>query len=233
MKALFLTIAILLAGVIPAIAQDPGWIGISIGDQQDGGVIVRRIEPNSPAVRAGLREGDVILEFNREPVIGVQQLTRIVRETPVGRTVDIKVRRDGREETLKITSERASGFYSGRFEFNMPEMPNVRVFADGFARRAPRVQVNTVFVQDGIRVEQMSDQLREYFGVSGNNGVLVTAVDVGSAAEKAGIKAGDVITAIDGRNVRTPAEFSREMRGGSGVVLKVVRDKLERDIKID
>jgi S1-C subfamily serine protease len=160
----------------------------------------------------------------------VQQLTRLVRETPAGRTVDVKVRRDGREQTFKVTAERAGPFRSGRFEF---DIPGIHILADRSVRDFPRVQVNTVYVQNGIRVEQMTDQLRDYFGVFSNNGVLVTSVDSGSAAEKAGLKAGDVITAIDGKTIRTPSEFSREMRAGSRPALKVFREKKERDIKIE
>src|SRR5438105_4536637 len=111
---------VMLVAAIPVLAQDAGWIGVSIEDQKDRGAIIRRVEPNSPAEKAGLKEGDVILEFNKEEIIGVQQLTRLVRETPVGRAVDVKVRRDNRDQTLKITAERASGFGPGRFELDLP-----------------------------------------------------------------------------------------------------------------
>src|SRR6185436_673935 len=93
--------AMLLTAAVPALAQDAGWIGISIEDQRDRGAIVRRVDRDSPAEKAGIKEGDVVLEFNKEPVMGVQQLTRLVRETPVGRTVDVKVRRDNKDETVK------------------------------------------------------------------------------------------------------------------------------------
>src|SRR5262249_5139923 len=157
-----------------------GWIGVSIEDQQDRGAVVRRVEPNSPADKAGLREGDVILEFNKEAVVGVQQLTRLGRETPVGRTVDVKVRRDNREEILKVTTERQSGFAfpQGQFRFTTPDL---RVFTDRIVRDLPKIQMSTVFVQSGIRVEDLTDQLRDFFGVFSNNGVLVASVDSGSA----------------------------------------------------
>src|SRR5207244_3566994 len=107
-------------------------------------------------------------------------------------------------------TESTSAFGHGQFDFHLA-LPDVRVNVDRVIRDAPRVQVNTTYVQSGIRVEQMTDQLRDYFGVYSNNGILVTSVDSGSAAEKAGLKAGDVITAVDGKNIRTPADFSREM----------------------
>jgi S1-C subfamily serine protease len=131
---------------------------------------------------------------------------------------------------LSVTAERGSGFRSGRFELNVP---GVRILADRFPRDFPRIEVNTVHVQSGIRVEQLTDQLRSFFGVAGDSGVLVTSVDRGSAAEKADLKAGDVIIAIDGRNIRTPADFSREMRADSRPMLKIIRDKLEREIRIE
>jgi serine protease Do len=230
MRGILFATAMLLAAAIPVLGQDPGWLGVSIEDQTDSGAIIRRVEPNSPAEKAGLKEGDVILEFNREGVVGAQQLTRLVRETPVGRTVDVKIRRDNREQTLKLTTERGPQFGSGRFQLDLPD---VHIFADRVARDFPRVQVNTVFVQSGIRVEQMTDQLRDFFGVSGNNGVLVASVDSGSAVDKAGLKAGDVITAVDGRTIRNPADFSREMRADAKPTLKIIRDKQEREIRVE
>jgi serine protease Do len=231
MKGIFLATMMLVAA-IPVLAQETGWIGVSIEDQKDGGAIVRRVEPNSPAEKAGLKEGDVILEFNREAVIGVQQLTRLVRETPVGRTVDLKVRRDNREQTLKVTAERTAGRSFGRFEL---DVPNVHILADGALKNIQSYPFpfNNASVQSGVRVEQMTDQLRDFFGVFSNSGVLVASVDAGSAAEKAGIKAGDVITTVDGRNIRTPQDFSREMRADSKPMIKIIRDKQEREIRIE
>jgi serine protease Do len=229
-----LAAAIILAA-IPAFAQQSGWLGISIEDQKDKGPVVRNVEANSPASKAGLKEGDVITQYNKENVVGVQQLTRLIRETPVGRNVEMKVQRDGREQTLQLTTEAARFPQElGSFQFNMPDVHVLVDQANRARLSVPRVEVSTAFVQAGIRVEQLTDQLRDFFGVLSNNGVLVSSVEAGSAAEKAGLKAGDVITAIDGRTIRTPADFSREMRtSGSKVTLKVMRDKQEREIKLD
>jgi serine protease Do len=221
--------SVMVLAAIPALAQDPGWIGISIDDQQDRGAIVRRVESNSPAEKAGLKEGDVIVEFDKQAVVGVQQLTRLVRETPVGRTVDVKIRRANQEQTLKITMDRGAALRGDQFEFSMP---NVHILADRLARDLPRIEMNTTFVQSGMRVQQLTDQLRDFFGVA-DGGVLVSSVDSGSSAEKAGLKAGDIITAVDGRTIRTPSDFNREMRADSKPMLKVVRDKKERELRIE
>src|SRR5712691_3869496 len=108
-----LRIAPLVLAAVPAVAQDTGWIGIRVEDQKDRGAIVRRVEPNSPAGKAGLKEGDVVIQFNKEDVVGVQQFTRLVRETPVGRTVEIKIRRDNRDQTLRVTTEKSPNFRDG------------------------------------------------------------------------------------------------------------------------
>jgi S1-C subfamily serine protease len=75
--------------------------------------------------------------------------------------------------------------------------------------------------------------MRNFLGVMGNDGVLVTSVDSGSDADKAGVKAGDVVVAVDGRSVRTPSEFSREIRANSKPMLKIVREKKERELKVE
>src|SRR5215469_14084646 len=98
-------VSVMIFTVIPAVAQQSGWLGVSVEDQKDGGAVVRSVERDSPAEKAGIREGDVIVEYNKENVLGVQQLTRLIRETPVGRTIDLKVRRENREQALQATIE--------------------------------------------------------------------------------------------------------------------------------
>jgi serine protease Do len=228
MKFLIAGLLICVA-VLPALAQQPGWIGISIEDGKDQGATVQSVQANSPAEKAGLKTGDVVLEYNKTPVLGSVQLTRLVRETPPGRTVEIKVRRDNRDQTVTVTTERAdSAFRIG------PDRSILLDRLDDLRKDMSQIQVRMSFSRSGIRVDNMTNQLREFFGVSGDGGVLVTSVDSGSAAEKAGLKAGDVITSVDNRTVRTPAEFDREMRTGAAKVsLRVVRDKREQDITVE
>ena len=219
-------------GAIPALAQQSGWLGLTIEDQRDSGAVVRSVERNSPAEKAGLKDGDVILEYNNEKVIGAQQLSRLIRETPVGRTADVKVRRDGRDQTMQVTPEGSRlNDRLGNLRLNLPD---VNVLTDQVRRNIPRFELSTTFVESGIRAESLTDQLRTFFGVRSGEGVLVSSVEAGSAAAKAGLKSGDVITAINGRTVTTPSDFSREMRDARGTVtMKIVRDKLERELKLD
>src|SRR5262245_17010246 len=90
MKVAFILLVTIMT-VSPAFAQESGWIGASIADQTDRGVLVRSVEANSPAEKAGIRANDVILQYNKQEVVGALQLTRLVSETPAGRTVDVTV----------------------------------------------------------------------------------------------------------------------------------------------
>ena len=80
MKGLLAVIAAVVMS-LPALAQDSGWIGVSVAEQSDRGALVRNVEANSPAERAGIRANDVIVQFNKQEVVGVLQLTRLVSDT--------------------------------------------------------------------------------------------------------------------------------------------------------
>ena len=238
----FLAACLLICvAVLPVMAQQPGWIGISIDDGKDQGATIQNVQANSPAEKAGLKTGDLVLEYNKTPVLGSVQLTRLVRETPPGRSVEVKVRRDNRDQTISVTTERAENTFDRLRVFNGdgalkigPDRSILFDRLDNLRNDMSQMQVRMSFSRSGIRVDNLTNQLREFFGVTGDAGVLVASVDSGSAAEKAGLKAGDVVTSVDSRPVRTPAEFDREMRSGTGKVsLRVVRDKKEQDITID
>jgi serine protease Do len=236
MKAIVAVMAVLVMA-IPAFAQDTGWIGISIGEQSDRGVIVRRVEANSPAERAGLKADDVIVQFNRQDVVGVLQLTRLVNETPVGRSVDVVVRRNNQEQTLKVTSEKSPLPFG---QVHIQTSNNFEVFRNQFNDRLhTAVQPFTVMTsvsmtQAGIRADSLTPQLRDFFGVKGGDGVLVASVDLNSGAARAGVLAGDVITAVDGRSISSPQDFAREVRAKTGgFSLQVVRNKQEREVRVE
>ena len=226
----------------PLFAQDNGWIGISIAEQPDRGVLVRSVEANSPAEKAGLKANDLIVQFNKQDVVGVLQLQRLVNETPVGRSVDVVVRRDSKEQTVKVTSEKAP-FPSTLFHVQQPDFT---AFSDRLNNEVHiREQVNNGFQPfivatsassvslAGVRADSLTPQLRDFFGVKPGEGVLISFVDANSAASKAGLAAGDVVTAIDGRTISSPQDFNREVRSRTGFTLKVVRNKLEREIRIE
>lgn len=198
--------------------------------KEERGVEITRVQEDSPADKAGLKTGDVVLEFNGQRVVGTEQFVRLVRETPAGRTVDIVVSRDGALQTLKATTgsrkeahppiipkvdwERFRKEMEHLREFKMPDVPKAYM-----SWRTSRL---------GVEVESLGSQLAEFFGVKG--GVLVRSVMKGSAAEEAGIKAGDVIFKVGDENVSDPREVSeavRSLRSKGTFPVTVMRDRKE------
>jgi serine protease Do len=180
--------------------------------KEERGVEVSSLAADGPASKAGIKEGDVVLEFNGQPVQGTAQFQRLVRETPVGRQVKIAVWRSGAAQTITATvgENRQTTVIApgdGSWNFSMPEipaMPNIEI---------PRFQMSLQNPMLGIVGESLGqeDQLADFFGVQ--DGVLVRSVKKGSAAEKAGIKAGDVITKVDDSKVTSSTEITRVLRG--------------------
>jgi serine protease Do len=183
--------------------------------KEERGVEVSSLAEEGPAAKAGLKQGDVVLEFNGQPVQGTAQFQRLVRETPVGRQVKITVWRGGAAQTLtatvgenKQTTMIAPG--DGSWNFSMPNMPAMPTMPN---IEIPRFNMSSQNPMLGIVGESLGqeDQLAEFFGVP--EGVLVRSVKKGSAAEKAGIKAGDVITKVDDSKVTSSSEITRVLRG--------------------
>jgi serine protease Do len=197
---------------------------------EESGVEVTRIAPDSPAEKAGIKTGDVIMQYNGERVEGMDQFSRIVRETPAGRDVKIGIIRNGAPQTItaRIVARPvingqlipAPGQFSAGepLEFRFPDMPQNRM-----------TWRSTLL---GIDAEALEGQLAEFFGVK--EGVLVRAVNKGSAADRAGIKAGDVIVRVDEARVATPADISAHLRGlrGRAVSMVVVRDRKEISVML-
>jgi serine protease Do len=198
------------------------------------GVEVRCVDTESPAAKAGLKEGDVVLEYNGQPVEGGEQFMRLVRETPPSRQVSLLVFRNGANQTLNATiGQRQSGILALDLDTdgplmampNMPEMPSMPVIR---IPDIPRAYTTWRSPMLGIESESLNPQLAEYFGVK--EGVLVRSVTHDSAAEKAGFKAGDVIVKVEGEKVTTPKEISsilHSSRSKKTVLITVLRRQKE------
>jgi serine protease Do len=193
------------------------------------GAEVTNVAEDSPAAKAGIKEADVVLEYDGAPVQGIEQLTRMVRETPAGRQVKIDVWRNGAPQTLTATVEARKGAVirsdGGEWSIDVPPirvpMPQIEI---------PRFQMTWQNPVLGIEGESLrsQEQLADFFGVK--EGVLVKMVRKNSAAEKAGVKAGDVVVKVDGSAVNSPQEITRALRAlGSKktFTVTVVRNKKE------
>ena len=246
--------ALVVFGVSPAVAQDThaapppplerewsSWlvagvgsrIGISIQDVEEGnpgrsiteGAMVTEVEPDGPGRAAGIEPGDVIVEFDGERVRSARQLSRMVSDTPSGRTVPLRVVRDGRRMPIEVTPESGPawiGRHARRLGRDLTAaLPHgLRVddlgFHLGYDRFRPRL---------GVEVIELSPQLADYFGVEA--GVLVTTVRDETAAARAGVRAGDVVTAIDDQPVQAVRDLRRhvaQLDDGDSVSIHVVRD---------
>lgn len=198
--------------------------------KEERGVEIKSVEPESPAAKAGLKEGDVILEYNGQAVEGNEQFVRLIRETPVGRQARLSIWRNGGQQALTATiGARDPGFF--RFgegvEIAVPRIPEIRL------PDMPRAYTSWRSPTLGIESESLGSQLAEYFGVK--DGVLVRSVTKDSAAEKAGLKAGDVITRIDDQRVAGPREVSSALRGmqaKKSFQLTIVRDRKEMTLTV-
>jgi serine protease Do len=202
---------------------------LKLGDPR--GVEITKVEEGSPAAAAGLKTGDVLLNYNGENILGAQQLVRMVQETPQGRKVRIQYWRDGRTQSTVVT---------------LGESPRTLEFPDNVVTTSGFPVVRTFTIPDipttllvwkssmlGIEAEPVDSQLAQYFGVK--QGVLVRSVRKGSAAEKAGLKAGDVLTAIGGQSVASPRDITSFLRmhdSSKPVAVALMRDHKELTLNI-
>lgn len=193
---------------------------------EERGVEVRSVEEDSPAAKAGLKEGDVVLEYNGQRVEGAEQFIRMVRETPAGRQSRLIVSRGGATQTLTATIGQRSGtrIFGGKVVIPEIRIPEIHI------PDVPRSQMAWSSSLLGIQSESLQSQLAGFFGVK--EGVLVKSVVRGSAAEKAGILAGDVIVKVDGAAVSTPREISSRLRTGKAMQITLVRQKKEMNLSV-
>jgi C-terminal processing protease CtpA/Prc len=234
-------------------SNGPSWLGVETHEvtadkmkelklQAERGVVLGRVTPDSPAAKAGLKEKDVITEVDGQRIEGTVQFRRMIREIPAGRTVRFTVWREGHSETINATLGKAEegdrSFFRvppgapGAFAYRMPdvEIPdlprfdgNVTIFGGGRSRL-------------GIDAEDLSGQLGTYFGVPEGEGVLVREVNSGSPAEKAGLKAGDVIAKFDGERIQSVGDLRHkvaEKTDGKSASIVVLRNKSEVTLNVE
>lgn len=218
---------------------------------QPRGVGITRVLGDSPAEKAGLRKDDVILRFDGENVTSVRKLNRLVSEIAPDHSVKITISRNGAEQELTATIGKPSDKSSARSFFRM--QPRVWKFegpnfdTDKFNNELNKLNdlnklnenndFNLFFTNSrriGVTTVELTKQLADYFGVTAGKGVLVTSVVEDGPAAKAGVKAGDVITAVDGEEVDSPGDVSRliSRKKEGDVTLTVIRNKSQQTFRV-
>ena len=209
--------------------------------KEEQGVEVTMVDQDAPAGKAGIKEHDVILTMNGTAIESKTQLQRMIHETPPGRVITLGLSRDGQAMTIKVqlADRRNEIFALGTkdkyfkdkdFHVEIPPIPNLPDFD------IPNIGVVYVHssMRSGVMVENLTPQLGDFFGAKSGNGVLVRSVDKGSRAEKAGLRAGDVITRVGDQSVHDTSDFTHALhsQNAGSVTLGVIRDKKEQTLTL-
>ncbi|MCJ7498487.1 MAG: PDZ domain-containing protein, partial [candidate division Zixibacteria bacterium] len=196
-------------------------------DEATEGVLISGVVKGSPAEEGGLEDRDVIISFNGKRVLSVDDLTRLVREASPGTEVELKIVRDGEKKSIMVTlGESSSSSMYNPFPEGL-QMEKKKAF--------PFKMSLFSGLRLGISIQDLTDQLGNYFGVKNGEGVLITEVEKKSPAEQAGLKAGDVIVEVDNRKVDNSEDVVKMVSGrekGDKVNLKILREKKPRDFSI-
>jgi serine protease Do len=191
-----------------------GWFGVSIQTvtpeiaksfnlKEAGGALVSDVIPGSPADKGGIRQGDIIITYDGKGVKSSNDLPLLVAETPVGKTVDITVFRNGKEMGLKVRIE---------------ELTEQRL--------AMQTQVPTQTY--GMKLQDLTPQLRSKLGIGDKTGIVIMEVEPGSLADDAGIRAGDIIKEANHKPVGNLKDYmaaTSGMKQGQQLLLLVKRGK--------
>jgi serine protease Do len=184
-----------------------GWLGVqiqevtpaiaaSLGLNGEHGALVAVVTPNSPGAKAGLKQGDVVLSFNDSEVSRLRDLPRLVAETPPETNAKMKVWRNGQAVELQTT---------------VGELPNTDHVAS--AAGGQEEQQSARAEASGMHFAPLNNQVRQELHIGKDvQGVAITRVDPGSAAEDVGLSAGDIVVAIDQQSVKTPQEAATKLK---------------------
>jgi serine protease Do len=181
--------------------------------EEGKGVLVREVTPDSPAAKACLKKGDRVVKVNVGEVRDIKNFSRDIASHKPGDKLRIGILRDGKEQTLTVT-------LGERTAWEVPAFPEFRD------------QARPAFF--GVQAEPMTPELKKKLNADVDAGAVVTEVMPSSPAAKAGLKQDDVITAINGKPVKSPEELHAAIEkagAGKSVKLRVVHGKEERLVK--
>ncbi len=194
-----------------------GWLGVLIQPvsadvaealklTSEGGALVADVLNESPAFKAGIRRGDVITRFDAKPVKENDDLPLMVARTPIGKQVDIDIVRQGKEKSIPVKIEELK-------EEKESEPEVVEVAEES---------------KLGLSVQDITPDIAKSLGLEESSGILVSNVVAESAAEKAGLKRGDIVLEVDSKAVTTTKEFkelTKDVQKNKPLLLLVKRDE--------
>ena len=193
-----------------------------------GGAKVKKVMEDSEAERIGLKEGDIIVKFNGSDISDPKDLQELISEIEEEKKVEIVAMRDGKEQKFEANLKpgEKGPFWvwgnDGDFEFNFDDIPHHFMSFNGKGG----------FL--GVETEELSDQLKKYFEV--DHGVLIESVVEDSPAEKAGLKAGDIISEISGKKIEDYRDLIRTVNyydPGETVEVKYFRKGKSSSVKVE
>jgi serine protease Do len=184
-------------------------------DVKEGGVLVTLVNKDTPASKAGVRERDIIVELAGKKIKNRTVLMNMVDSLPPGKPVPMVVLRDGKRTELTVTPEQMPEGYTPALKRTMKTS-------------TPDATEEKTETKLGIRVRKISPEIAEQLGLKDDvKGVLVENVELGGAAQDAGIMRGDVIVSVNQKPVTTPAEFGEALKAGDpkkGHLMEVSRN---------
>jgi serine protease Do len=193
-------------------------IAASLGLPKDRGEIVRTVQPGDPAAKAGIQQGDVIVAVDGKEVNPDQTVSYLVANTPVGTRVPIEVVRNGKHITIPVTVTQRPTEEQLAKELGQGD-------ENGSGTTSPNASSETL----GLSLQPLNAQIARALNVpAGTTGVVITAVDPNSNAAERGLQRGDIIVAVQGQKVTTPAQVlaavdAAKKAGRTSVLLLVQR----------
>ncbi len=198
----------------------------------DYGVIIKMVVPDSPADKAGVRQGDIILRFDGKKVGTAEDLVDFVGARELGDEVDVRVIRKGKEIVLTAELGRRDDYEKYDDDLKKYSSAVPRTFTKMY--KFDKFSFADTYL--GVTLENLNTQLGEYFGVRDGKGALIIEVTPESPAEKAGLKAGDVIVKIDGEEIEELSDVKDAVsssKKGDKQELTVMRDRQEKEFTLE
>jgi serine protease Do len=220
-----------------------GYLGVGLSDidkkraeslklKEAAGAEIVNIDHDAPAASAGLKVHDVILQMNGQVVAGAEQLRRMLHETPPDRPITLVVSRDGKQQTINATLvDHAKLERNAASNITMVPAPGDEDGSIALAPPSSHSGGNSFFgslpfglssFSVGVQLDTMGSQLADFFGVKDGQGLLVKHVAANSDASVAGLKAGDVVTKVDGHIMATLNDWTKTIRASRGKQVQVV-----------